>query len=231
MTRDEAIEKIKKLFALGKHASTDPAQAAMAIRHAQKFMQAHQIAEHDVDDDAINTHEIDVRLSMNIYTSCLLGVVGDAFGCRGIFSQKWVRKNFVGMTRQTVALFIGPKLQAEMAAYVFQVLLRQLERDKRAAISRVRKAANRASRGDEFGAGWVAGVRKMVGDFAGVDRSQDIAAYVAREFPNLEQKTTHARKGVSGLGDKQRGYNAGKEAQLHKPMGGSVPALKELGYG
>lgn len=115
MTRADAIEKIKKLFALGTHASTDPAQAAMAIRHAQKLMQAHQIAEHDVDDDAINTHDIDVRLGMNVYTGRLLSVVGDAFGCMGVFSQKLVHKNFVGMTRQTVAQFVGPKLQAEMA--------------------------------------------------------------------------------------------------------------------
>ncbi|UCU92660.1 DUF2786 domain-containing protein [Hydrogenophaga taeniospiralis] len=48
MTRDEALKKIKKCLALSRSANEH--EAAAALRHAQKLMQAFSLAEEDMAD-------------------------------------------------------------------------------------------------------------------------------------------------------------------------------------
>lgn len=215
-SRDEIIAKIKKLFALSK--SSNAHEAASALRMAQKMMAAHQVVEQDVEDDAITeVHAEYKRWKVNIYRAKLINLIGRSFAVSVL-----LRTYDTQTSKNVSVIFVGSQLNAEMAKYAYEVLLKQLERDRLVHIKRVKKAANRETRGDAFGAGWVEGVQDLVEAFSGVDRTVDIQAYIARMHPKVAKQNVQARKtGALKYGDAQQGVEAGAKAQLHRPVAGS----------
>lgn len=225
MTRTEALNKVKKLLRLGK--SSNAHEAAAAMRQAQALMQQHTIDERDVKDhdpDEVGAERTaPARGKMPAAYAVYLGnAVAAAFGCEVIFDA---------VPSQHRAAFIGPRSRAQICMYAYTVLLRQLERDKRAHISRVRVRKNRNARGDAFGIGWVTGVKSVLQTWEpSVCEKGQIEAFKARKYPHLKKFDAKAResKAVS-FGDHVRGVESGRNARLNRGMAGSKGQQRLLG--
>lgn len=114
----ETIDKIKKLLALS--SSSNPHEAAVALKRAQKLMELHNISKIDLDLNEIS--EFRAKISSILKTGRIYayvsGIVAKAIGVEHILLKKNGSYSNV--------LFIGNKSQLELANYVFTVLTRQL---------------------------------------------------------------------------------------------------------
>ena len=145
-SRDEILAKIKKCLALGR--SSNEHEAAAALRHAQKLMAAHGIDEGEVADSEIG--EAIGRSGAGAkppkYEAALAIAISGAFGCEEIF------KPFCGW------MFIGAGPAPEIAQYAFEVLYRQVKRDRATHIkARLTRCGplNKTRRADLYCDAWV----------------------------------------------------------------------------
>ena len=80
MTRDEALKKIKKCLAMSR--SANEAEAATALRQAQKLMEQFKLEETDI--SLLDVGEAKARASSsaaNAWELRLVRLVASAFGC------------------------------------------------------------------------------------------------------------------------------------------------------
>lgn len=221
MNRQEALSKVAKLMRLSK--SSNANEAAIALRMAQRLMEDHAIDAAELDESGLEpiTDERVVGRGRNtpVYKVALANLVCLAFGVEVI----WL----LGLAQHQVA-FIGPRSRATIATYCYEVLLRQLERDRRKHLSRVRKTKNRNARGDIFGLAWVDGASRQVQVFSGVGEKERIERYRQQEFggSNAQELKPRQSKAVSH-GDAYAGHTAGKSAQINHGVGGSSQARLE----
>lgn len=155
MSASPIIEKIRKLLALA--GSSNPHEAAAALRKARELQDAYRISDADLTDSAYTMHVFrgDV-LDFNVAT---LGVIlMDYFH---VVLLGWERT--CGQTK--LALF-GTETDVAIGAYVFYYLDRQLDRDWRTYRRRMRKNLKRAtvtSRRKQFSIGWINAVKENLG--------------------------------------------------------------------
>jgi hypothetical protein len=123
---DDIMRKIKKCLALS--SSSEPNEAAAALRQAQKLMEKHGLTTMDVAVSEIN--ETDVRSTAGstkvpAWELKLMRLVAEAFGCHLL----WMRGNSHGRTAKELFgswRLVGPSSQLPIAQYTAQVLLRKL---------------------------------------------------------------------------------------------------------
>lgn len=227
MNRETAIEKVKKLLRLSK--SSNEHEAAAAMRQAQALMRQHQIEEAEAagaaaEIDPIEEVASDARRgkAVPVDMAALAGLIADAFGTKAFARAS---KPLLSGSWQTEAWFVGPAPRGELSAYAFNVLYRQLCAAKRVHLRRVRNAKNRAARGDQFGIGFVDGVRALLSawDVSIEDRAR-ISAHMQAKHPTMENRDLRARAGAGGVrayADQHAGRNAGRSAQLHRGVAGA----------
>ncbi|WP_410499683.1 DUF2786 domain-containing protein [Chitinibacter sp. S2-10] len=228
MDKATAISKIRKCLALSKSANEH--EAAAALKMAQKLM-----AEFGVDDDTLLAAEAaeasakaGAKNSPAIWENNLAHIVANAFGCRLIFSQGWS----AGAWK-----FIGCGASAEVAQYAFEVLFRQVKKE-RAAFTKTEckrlKTTSKTRRADLFCHGWVQSVSRQVSVFAGSEANKAaIDAFVAQKYgESLKKLDATDRNKDRALKDKDwdaltAGQKAGKKAQLNHGVGsqGGAQAL------
>lgn len=216
------IERIKKLLQIAK-TSHSTNEAAIALKRAQHLMGEMGLTERDVEEDAIVEEGFTrKRWVLNIYRANLVSLMELCFGVKALNCK---------LTSGHMISFVGPQTQVTIALYAYEVLLRQLERDLRKHISRVKLQKNRMARGDVFGAAWVAGVRAQMMAFAGKDRSKDIAVYVEKHYGELAKTKVLSRhsSGVVKQSDYAAGRHAGAAAKLHSGVDGQ--ASRQLAIG
>lgn len=211
------IERIKRLLRIAK-TSHSTNEAAIALRRAQHLMSEMGLTELDVEEDAIVEEGFTrKRWVLNIYRANLVSLMELCFGVKALNCK---------LSKGHMISFVGPQAQVTISLYAYEVLLRQLERDLRKHISRVKVQKNRRARGDVFGAAWVAGVRAQMMAFAGRDRSQEIAAFIEKRYGVLAKTKVQARtNGVAKQSDYAAGRHAGAAAQLHRGMDGKEERL------
>lgn len=218
MTRDQARDKVKKLLRLGK--SSNMHEAAAAMRQAQALMRQHAIDEQELretqPDDTVEVTTSGRRgASPPVYAVGLVHGICAAFGVDAI----------AGGTLQSWRFhFFGPAWRTQLAEYAFTVLLRQLERDRRKHLNRVRLAKNRAARGDVFGVGWAHGVSKVLSawDLSEEDRERT-NALIARKYPAAKVQTFDVRESRASkcvaFNDHAMGHALGSKARLDRGVG------------
>lgn len=127
MTKKEAIDKIKKCFALS--ASSNEHEAATALRQAQSLMEKFNIDDQDMLAAGVSAQFAKSAATKKpvIWEAVLANMVSKAFGCEIVFQSPLF---FEGGKYH----FIGCGPSPEIAVYAFNVLLRQLKKQRAAYI-------------------------------------------------------------------------------------------------
>lgn len=230
MTRDEAIQKIKKCLALA--ASPNEHEAAAALRQAQKLMVQFGLTTEDMDLVDISEYAQKAQnASLVNWEACLASLVADAFGCHMFTSTQrdWAMA-MLGRRRSTRSfVYVGVGAAAEVAGYAFDVLSRQCAKDRRAYMgkqSKNCKPKTKVARGDLYAEGWISGVRAKLDAFAGNAQHQErIARYMELNHPNngpVMSKDRITGKNITG-NDFHHGNKAGREAGLNHGLGACAP--------
>lgn len=220
MTRDEALEKIKKCLALA--ASPEAHEAAAALRQAQKLMAQFGLSEADV--TLADVGEVRQK-AQNVPTvrweAVLAGMVARAFGCEMYTSTSLSLVQNRQFRRHRYYVFIGVGPAPEVAGYAFDVLARQCARDRRRYIglqSKNCKAKTKVARGDLYAEGWIAGVGDKLVQLAGNARDEAlIALYMEQRHAGMTEASIKDRakgKNVTN-NDWHQGQKAGRSAELN----------------
>jgi len=228
MTNDELKKiagKIANCLALA--ASENPGEAEAARRQADALMKKYCLTIDDV--AAADVHEISVVTGTPcrppLYLSTLSRVVSDAFGCGGVFSRGY----FDGDTR---AIFFGLGAKPELAAYTFDILRRQIARDRAAYLATIKrfKKANKIRKANLFCEAWVYRISHQVQAFAGNEREKcKIDAYKQKHYGSrlqVERRISTIPKQDSDWQACAAGHNAAEKVLLHKPVPSNTPAKR-----
>ena len=225
MTRDEALDKIKKCLALA--ASPEAHEAAAALRQAQKLMAQFDLTETDVTlADVSEVRQQAQNAPMVRWEASLASVVARAFGCKTFTTQRPKLGSSLQVRRQRHYVFVGVGPAPEVAGYAFDVLARQCAKDRRRYIglqSKNCKAKTKVARGDLYAEGWLAGVHDKLDQLAGNERDAAlIAQYMAQRHAGMEPADIKSRvKGKNVThNDWHQGLQAGRRAELNHGVQG-----------
>ena len=228
MTRDEALQKIKKCLALA--ASSNEHEAAAALRQAQKLMQQFDLTASDVDlADVSEQPQKAQNVPLVNWEANLAHMVADAFGCH-LFTRVNRGWPVLGHTRSTRSfVYVGVGAAPEVAGYAFDVLSRQCAKDRRAYMGKQPKNCKpktKVARGDTYAQGWISGIRGMLEAFAGNQQHQElIARYMEHNHPEMGSQTPKDRitgKNITN-NDFYHGRKAGQDVNLNHGLTGRAP--------
>lgn len=230
MDKETAINKIRKCLALA--GSSEPNEAAAALRQAQKLMQQHGIDHPALLAASIGEDWAKAGASKTPprYEAQLVWIIGQAFNCEPVFSPR-VNKARTALVGGYV--FVGVQPAPEVASYTFEVLRGKLAKARATymdiALKRYRK--NKTAAADKFCEGWVRAVYALV-DVAEPtpEHIQALAAYMQRRggTTQLATKNRELTTGGAGEGHKFVGYREGKKVELHKGVGAGARATTAL---
>jgi len=223
MNDQRVLERIKKCLALSQ--SSEPHEAAAALRQAQKLMEMHGVSQ--VDLQLADIGEAKVRSTASVskiknWELNLLSLVTKAFGC----SLIWTHGNSWMSSAEDIYgcyTIIGLKTQVPIAEYTAQVLLRKLRKARGEFTTGLPGYLSRQAKtkeADGFCLGWVASISKTVHEFAKTPELESaISKYKEVKWGELKDADVQDRKAGA------YGYNAGREAadgeSLHRPVNGA----------
>ena len=229
---EKILEKIKKCLRLAK--SSNENEAAAAMRQAQKLMRMHGI-EHSyvIAAEGVEAHNVFVGASKkpSAHLGMLARMVCRAFGVEVI----WNTTSLFGQ-RESRLQFYGIDSAPEIAGYAFDVLLRQLKRDRTrymAALNKRLKRATKTRRGDLYAQAWVQAVEKQITDY---ERSEEekaaVQAYREQRWPEVGSTTCRDNTKGTRRNDYdafRKGYRDGEKVDFHRGVSGSKQAALEHG--
>lgn len=224
MTRDQALDKIKKCLALAK--SSNPHEAAAAMRQAQKLMSEHEVSDQDITLSDVSEAQTSARSpATNLWEVALSSMVAQAFGCETYCIHQMFLCGFKPV-RKLNYVFVGTGTAPEVAGYTYDVLSRQCAKDRLAHIRKQPKNCKpitKTARGDEFALGWVRGVERLIERFSATEKNALLLEqYMAQKHPNMKiGKVKDRAKGRNvSHNDRMEGIQAGRGAQLNRGVGG-----------
>jgi len=216
LDKERALEKIKKCLALGE--SSNPHEAEAALRQARKLMDKFHLDFSDVDASRAQEHEFKIGSGSRapvVWVKMLGNTVGNSMGCVTFFRH--------GSRGQSI-IFIGETGNAELAAYAYEVLLRQLERQRKEFVAKLDGYESGAKRklGARFAEGWIGAIAAKVSEFGGVSEEGEraINAYCSRVYPEVKVSKMQRRKiNMQEYKAMLAGEEEGEKVSLHKPVG------------
>jgi len=220
----KAAAKIAKCLALA--ASDNPAEAEAAKRQADALMKKYNLTSGEVAAASVSEYSSQTGGENRppIYISQLACLIAEAFGCNAIAQTG-------GALMKSRIIFIGLGIKPELAGYTFDVLRRQINKDRTAYQATLKryKRANKIRMADLFCQSWLNRISQQVRDFAGSEQElQAIAAYKQQRWGGTLEKDT--RTGAKPQKDTDydaivKGHIAAKDVSLHKPVHSKRGAL------
>lgn len=224
MDKQKVLEKIKKCLALGESANEH--EAAQAIRQAQILMGKYGISEMDVELSAVSEKGVGCAATLPNWHQVLISRCAKAFGVGCYMNREW------GLAE---ARFFGIGIKPELAAYAYEVLLRQLKKERREYIKTELKAVrlprNKTARADQFCTGWVYAIAQKVKEFAAEPAEEEVLARYKQQLGEMGKAPKRDVRGGSKATREQdlaAGVRKGREAQLYHAMDGGEER-KQLG--
>lgn len=239
-TDPKILAKIRKCLALS--SSTNPNEAAVALRHAQALMRAHGVEAHHVNaPDIAETKTSSRTMSRDKpahWEAHLAQLVSKAFGCK-MFVTKFLFKPGMGYCNEGSYVFIGPKSQSEIASYTAEVLIRKCKdarkkwvADSSGPVQSLSKSKSHLTRlGDAFAEGWVIQIEKLVTDFANPKEVDAAITQHIRKQDVSEGECATRSIPANKIGKVEKlaaymGIAAAKGESLHRPMNTQAPASR-----
>lgn len=228
MTRDEALQKIKKCLAVAR--SNSPEEAAIALGQAQKLMATYQVTEREL--SMVDVQEVKAKACSTVanrWEILLVSVICDAFGCETYRELRSYYNAAGNHVRDAHHVFVGLDAAPTVAAYAFEVLARQCVRDRLAHIRKQPKnckAITKSARSDAFALGWVNTASDKVEQLARPARDEALLlTYMAEKHPELKQSTIRdrAKARKTDYGHQLAGRIAGGKAELNHGVGAFTP--------
>ena len=155
MIPDRIIRKIERCLALS-HSSNE-FEAGTALRHAQRLMDEHGVSAIDVAASTINRMIVGTSAGCNppLWLEHLATMINAAFGTARVHVTRRGLDSWQGRCAS-----IGESGQVRIAAYVCEVLHRQLIKDRKVYLKGMSERAKRMTktrRADAYALGWVSG--------------------------------------------------------------------------
>ena len=217
MTRAQALRRIRACLRLG--ASSEPHEAAAALRQAQALMREHGVSEAEAELAEVQTATRPMGRARTppAYLVQCANMVASAMGARIIYDPMRLRSG--GFAGRVVFVGCGPR--AEIAAYAYVVLGRQLADGRAECLRRNRrlKRASRTRRADLWCQAWVEGAARHVQALALPSREQDL---VERYMAGKDLTTRTGRESLPKARDVATwldGFAHGNAARLHHGVG------------
>ncbi|NVF15975.1 DUF2786 domain-containing protein [Vreelandella maris] len=219
----KALDKIKKCLRLAK--SSNANEAAAALRQAQKLMAMHGVTTDDVAISDVGSHTAKTGAGKTppAYVTMLANMVAGAFGAETVYQQIYDGERWALNVE-----FYGLNGAAEVAGYAFEVLCRQLKRDRTAYLATLNKRLKRTTkvrRGDLYAQAWINAVAKQVTRQQRTEAETAIVeAYKAKRWEDLD--TMKPRDNTKGMrshdqGAIHQGYQDGKKVSFHQGVNGN----------
>ena len=224
MNKEKILDKIKKCLALSKSANEH--EAAQALKQAQALMEKYEVNAVDIALSEVSEQGADRRMAVKLaeWQWAVANMISEVFGCQSY-------------RRGKTMMFYGIGNRAEISAYAFDVVYRQISADRRKFLKncRARKQAHRTYLADQFCNGWIMGAWEMVKKFEMSDEEKAVMdGYVKKEYPYMTEARTRDAKSSILQGSTMeyealaQGMESGKQVQLHHAMSGT-DGVKQIG--
>lgn len=219
MDKKTAIDKIRKCLALAK--SSEPHEAAAALRQAQKLMEKFGVEHPEL--LAAGVSEAFTKSSANKtptrYEVHLASVICDVFACDMMFTRRLSKSQLAIEGGYT---FIAAAPIPDIATYTFSVLRRQLAKARaeymKTALKRHRK--NKTAAADLFCVGWVNAVHNQIKTLQPTPEQEEaINAYKRINYAQAGQLKPRENKLNNQANHGQHEWNGfveGKKANLNR---------------
>ena len=235
----KVLSKIKKCLALS--SSSNPHEAAAAMRQAQALMRKHGVEAHDVSMSEIGEATVKSRTMARdkpaSWEVSLAAMVGKAFGCKMLMSRMLYPADCREYVNEGQFVFIGLKAQSQIASYTAEVLGKKCKAARQNWIKEnsgsIRWAGGNKSTitrmGDAFSEGWVRAIGQLVRDFA---NPPEIDSAIAKVIENKNPNTKESiRREIKKFGEnewraREMGFHAAKGESLYRPMTSEKENLK-----
>ncbi len=220
MNVDQALSRIKKCLALAKSANEH--EAAAALRQATALMRKFNLEHASVLASQASEASAKSRTKSrpSQWERVLVAAISKQFSCGVIIQRTY------GSSIEWV--FVGTNHSAQIAAYAFSVLLRQVIQARAAFLSELPKAigvGDKKRMGNRFCLGWVTSVYRLIQQYSGKENEEQDPAVTAYIEQQKIQKATPPRSRPKAKLDKADAYAfslgamAGKGARLHRGVG------------
>lgn len=224
MNKEKILDKIKKCLALSKSANEH--EAAQALKQAQALMEKYEVNAVDIALSEVSEQGADRRMAFKLadWQWSVANMIADIFGCQSY-------------QRGKTMMFYGIGNRAEISAYAFDVVYRQISADRRKFLKncRARKQAHRTYLADQFCNGWIMGAWEIVKKFEMSDEEKAVMdRYAKKEHSDIVEAKTRDAKSSILQGSKMeyealvQGMESGKQVQLHHAMNGT-DGVKQIG--
>jgi len=216
MNRETALRKVLQCLRLA--GSSNPHEAAAALRQARALMDKFGLTEDDAYASEIHHADAPTRCrgtNPPVSLTILINIVGRGFRCDVVVMRS------PGWT--TEVRFFGAGSDAQVAAYAFTVLRRQMEADKAKHTARIRKRAHKEARGERFALGWVSAVARLFpeAELSGERRAAiDAAVNALGQLQKVDGRAIGKQSAASSR-DSDAGYYAGSRARVNPGIGES----------
>jgi hypothetical protein len=224
MNTDERIlNKIKKCLALSQ--SPEPAEAAAALRQAQKLMEMHGVTQADLSRVELGEARVKSKVSVSRpkdWEVQLLNLVAKAFGCKLL----WTKSSSSSVDAYGRYVLIGLKVQVQLASYTADVLQRKLIKARGKFVNELSPYMTRGQKtvqADGFCHGWVMAISKTVHEFALNDETKELIDACVSGLSDGPAEVQERRAGTMGL---NAGFEAGSSESIHRPVGDREPTLR-----
>jgi hypothetical protein len=199
--RDAALRRVRACLALAE--SPEPHEAAAALRQAEALMRRHGLSAADIDMSVVREERATLGRGVHPapYLCNLALMIAGVLGCTAY-----------AIPRRVVFVGVGPP--AEIAAYAYLVLGRQLLRARAEHRRRRTRGAEhkRTARADAWAVGWVEGVRRLV-EQVRPGLPAVVGEYMAKQHPALV--APKVRRAPIDTRHATDGYIAGLASGVH----------------
>ena len=229
--KNDLLARIKKCLALGK--SSNPHEAAAAMRQAQKLMAMAGVTAEDVALAGITEAKLGLSSkTLPRWHHGLISTVARGFGCECMLIRSFFGEPFV--------FFIGTAARVEVASYAYTVLRRQIMGARKifiAGLSKNCKTRSKTLRADSYCEGFVMALQDKVQALTlPAEERKLLDGYMHQHYPDLKKaKCTRdddkAEKERAKQPDyRYQGYCDGRNATLNHAVSGSTHRPASLEY-
>lgn len=212
--REKAIDKVKKCLRLAE--SSEPWEAAAAMRQAQKLMQTLNITEMDLDSSEVIGEVVKTKEAFGgcTYLARLSRLIATAFACEAI----WEAGNGISRTRANIR-YIGPRNRVQLAVYAHRVIDRAIRAGWAEYLMDNPRKQQKPGARQAFRLAFLTGVESQVHKIAPTEaEGRQINAYLQVKYGTSLSQFTNKKPQAIDYDAYCAGADAAQDFQLHRPV-------------